>query len=252
MTLLALQDFGVSRGGKQVLNGISLAIGKGEVVGLIGPNGAGKTTLMRAALGLIPATGHSSLAAMTSRDRGKAAAWMPQSREIAWPVDVETLVRLGRTPYRSARQQLTPTDTAAVDRAIGQMDLQNYRHRVATQLSGGEQARVLIARSLAQEAPLLMADEPTAGLDPAHQIATMQTFSGLAETGRSVLVSLHDLGLAARHCTRLVILHNGAIAADGPPIQVLTPTLIHAAFGISAHLEVTPKGIVFQPLEVLP
>ena len=98
---------------------------------------------------------------------------------------------------------------------------------------------------------MLMADEPTAGLDPAHQIATMQSFAALATEGKSVLVSLHDLGMAARHCTRLVILGQGGIAADGPARAVLTPDLIKAAFGISAHLEDTPNGIIFQPLEVL-
>lgn len=251
MNLLSLNDFAVKRSGKQILQGINLTVQPGEVVGLIGPNGAGKTTLMRAALGLIPAQGRSTLAALSARARGQAAAWMPQSREIAWPVSVETLIRLGRTPHLAAGQKPTDADAAAVERAIARMGLQDYRDRIATQLSGGEQARVLIARSLAQEAPLLMADEPTAGLDPAHQIATMQTFAALARTGHSVLVSLHDLGLAARHCTRLVILHGGGIAADGPPRDVLTADLIRAAFGISAHLQETPNGIIFQPLEVL-
>ncbi len=251
MKLLSLHGFGVRRGARQILSGIALDIAPGEVVGLIGANGAGKTTLMRAALGLIPAQGHSSLAVMPARARGKAAAWMPQSREIAWPVNVETLIRLGRTPHLGAGQKQTDADARAVERAIVRMGLETYRNRIATRLSGGEQARVLIARSLAQEAPLLMADEPTAGLDPAHQIATMQSFAQLAAEGQSVLVSLHDLGLAARHCTRLVILHNGCIAADGPPRDVLTPDLIRAAFGISAHLEQTPNGIIFQPLEVL-
>lgn len=251
MSLLSLKDFGVKRGGKQILSGVTLDIQPSEIVGLIGPNGAGKTTLMRAALGLLPSSGFSSLSLLSSRARGKAAAWMPQSREIAWSVDVETLIQLGRTPYLGAGRKLSGTDLAAVERAVRRMGLENYLRRTATQLSGGEQARVLIARSLAQEAPLLMADEPTAGLDPAHQIATMQTFARLAQDGRSVLVSLHDLGLAARHCTRLVILHNGGIAADGPPREVLTPDLIRAAFGISAHLEMTPNGVIFQPLEVL-
>ena len=146
---------------------------------------------------------------------------------------------------------MSGADQAAVERAIARMGLEPFRHRITTRLSGGEQARVLIARSLAQEAPLLLADEPTAGLDPAHQIATMQTFGQLAAEGRSVLVSLHDLGLAARHCTRLVILHDGGIAADGAPRDVLTPDLIRAAFGISAHLQETPEGLIFQPLEVL-
>ena len=123
--------------------------------------------------------------------------------------------------------------------------------RPATQLSGGEQARVLIARALAQDTPLLMADEPIAGLDPAHQMATMETFERLAGQGKSVLVSLHDLGLAVRHCTRLVLLGQGRLVADGPPQEVLTPARLAEVFGIRAIFEQTENGLVYQPLEVI-
>jgi len=110
---------------------------------------------------------------------------------------------------------------------------------------------VLIARALAQETPLILADEPIAGLDPAHQIATMALLRGLARGGQGILVSLHDLGLAARYCTRLVLLHRGLVAADGPPGEVLSPALLARVFGIRAHFTQTPDGPVFQPLEVL-
>ncbi|MDR6266638.1 ABC transporter ATP-binding protein [Roseobacter sp. N2S] len=251
MTLLSLENLSVTRRNRAILNGISLTIGAGELVGIIGPNGAGKTTLMRAALGLIPFAGRSSLAEMSPRAKGRAVAWMPQSREIAWPIDVETLVMLGRTPHLGAGQRPQDTDHAAVEKALQRMELTPFRNRTTTRLSGGEQARVLIARALAQETPLLMVDEPIAGLDPAHQIATMQTFGTLAQEGHSVLVSLHDLGLAARHCTRLIVIDKGRIAADGPPLDVLTPDLIRDTFGISAFLQDTPQGLVFQPLQVV-
>lgn len=251
MTLLSLENLSVTRRNRAILNGISLTIGAGELVGIIGPNGAGKTTLMRAALGLIPFAGRSSLAEMSPRAKGRAVAWMPQSREIAWPIDVETLVMLGRTPHLGAGQRPQDTDRSAVEKALQRMELTPFRNRTTTRLSGGEQARVLIARALAQETPLLMVDEPIAGLDPAHQIATMQTFGTLAQEGHSVLVSLHDLGLAARHCTRLIVIDKGGIAADGPPLDVLTPDLIRDTFGISAFLQDTPQGLVFQPLQVV-
>lgn len=251
MTLLTLTDFGVARGKRDILRGINLTVGPRELVGIIGPNGAGKTTLMRAALGLIDRTGHSSVAALTPRARGRAVAWMPQSREIAWPVAVETLVMLGRTPHLGAGQRPSNADLAAVARAMRRMDLDAFRGRTATRLSGGEQARVLIARALAQETPLLMADEPIAGLDPAHQLATMQSFADLTHEGHSVIVSLHDLGLAARYCTRLIVLDKGGIAADGPPLDVLTEGLVRRVFGIRAYLARTPDGLVFQPLEVV-
>jgi iron complex transport system ATP-binding protein len=252
MTLMTVQDLSVALQGRMVLRGVTLSVGKGECVGLLGPNGAGKSTLMRAMLGLIPHRGSSSIAALPHRARARAAAWMPQAREIAWPVTVETLVTLGRIPHLAPGQRPAEADRAQVEAALAAMDLGALRHRDATRLSGGEQARVLIARVLAQDTPLILADEPVAGLDPGHQIATMATFAALAQAGRGVIVALHDLGLAARHCTRLILLHGGEIAADGPPEQVLTPDLMARVFGIRAFLAHTPDGLVFQPLAVLP
>ncbi len=252
VSLLSLVRLGVRRDGRRLLDDVTLTIRAGELVGLIGPNGAGKTTLLRAAAGLLPHDGHSSLSAMPARARGRAMAWLPQAREIAWPVDVTTLVALGRTPHLGAGQRATDADRAAVARALHRLDLDALRDRPATRLSGGEQARVLIARALAQETPLLMADEPVAGLDPAHQIAAMQTFQALAADGRAVLVSLHDLGLAARHCTRLVVLSRGRVVADGPPAAVLTEALVRDVFGITAWFQDTAQGPVFQPLDVVP
>ncbi len=251
MTLLSLSDLSVRLRGRDVLGGVTFDIGPGEVVGLIGPNGAGKTTLMRAALGLLPARGHSSLAALPPRARARAAAWMPQAREIAWPVSVETLVTLGRIPHMAGGQRPTPADVAAVDRALAAMGLESFRHRTATRLSGGEQARALIARALAQDTPLVVADEPIAGLDPAHQISTMKSFARIADEGRATLVSIHDLGLAARHCTRLVLLDGGRVAADGPPGEVLTPARLAEVFHVRGFFETTAEGPVFQALDVI-
>jgi iron complex transport system ATP-binding protein len=251
MTLVSVSGLGVRRRGRPVLQDIGLNVGGGELVGLIGANGAGKTTLMRAILGLLPHEGRSSVAAMPPSARARHVAWMPQSREIAWPVSVETLVMLGRIPHLGPGQRPSEGDRAAVDRAIATLELGPFRHRPATELSGGEQARVLIARALAQETPVLMADEPIAGLDPEHQIATMRVFAALAAQGRAVLVSLHDLGLAVRHCTRLIVLDRGRIVADGPPRTVLTPQRLRESFRISAWFQDTDRGAVFQPLEVL-
>ncbi len=252
MTLLALRDLGVTRNARSVLSGISLTVEPGECIGLIGPNGAGKTTLLRAALGLLPGSGTSSLATLPPMQRARLAAWMPQSREINWPVTVETLIALGRIPHLPRGARLRAPDQQAVDAAIARMGLEPLRQHIATHLSGGEQARVLIARALAQATPLLLADEPIAGLDPASQIATMQVFATLAREGSTTIVSLHDLGLAARHCTRLLMLNAGRLVADGPPAKVLTPENMAQVFGISAYYGHTDQGTVFQPLEVLP
>lgn len=250
MTRLTLEALSVALRGRAVLRDVSLRLEAGECVGLIGPNGAGKTTLMRAALGLVPATGHSSLADLPPKLRARAAAWLPQAREIAWPVSVERLVTLGRLPYLRAGQLAGEADRAAVHDALAALDLIQFTNRPATELSGGEQARVLIARALVQNAPMILADEPVAGLDPAHQITTMQTFRDLAAEGRAVLVSLHDLGLALRYCTRLLMLDDGRIVADGAPSEVLTPARLARVFGIEAILEDGPNGPVFQPLRV--
>lgn len=241
MTLMTLENMSVTLRGRNVLTGVSLGISAGEVVGLIGRNGVGKTTLMRAALGLIPASGHSSLAEMSPNARAKAVAWMPQTREIAWPVSVADLVALGRLPHDDQ-------NPAPVEAALRHMALDSLRNRRATNLSGGEQARALIARALAQETPLLMADEPIAGLDPAHQIATMEVFAGIAATGRGVMLTLHDIGLAARHCSRLIILSEGGILADGPPAKVLSEETLARAFGITAFHASSSDGPIFQPM----
>ena len=251
MSLLTVEHLSVTRRGRCVLDDVSFDIQPGEFVGLLGPNGTGKTSLMRAALGLIASQGRSSLMQMPADKRARAVAWMPQSREIAWPIPVERLVALGRLPHLPAGQRLPRADQDLVDKAIRRMGLEPFRHRAASRLSGGEQARALIARAMAQDTPLLMADEPAAGLDPAHQIATMQVFADLARDGRAALVSLHDLGLAARHCTRLILLAEGGILADGTPAEVLTPDLMARAFGISVWHQQTAQGPVFQPLAVL-
>ncbi|MDO5527891.1 MAG: ABC transporter ATP-binding protein [Paracoccus sp. (in: a-proteobacteria)] len=243
---VVLDKLTVRRGARVVLNAASLTLDQGELVGLIGPNGAGKTTLMRAAMGLIPADGQSSLAALPPGRRALAAAWLPQSRDVVWPVSAEKLVRLGRIPHR--RPDAAP---AAIRAAMERMGVTALGNRPVTELSGGEQARVLIARALAQETPVLLADEPIAGLDPAHQIGAMQTFRALADEGRAVMASLHDLGLAARFCTRLVLLDGGRIAADGPPAAVLTPELLARVFGVTGYFAETPDGPVFQPMRVL-
>lgn len=251
MNLLSLDRLSVSLRGRPVLREVSFTIGLGECVGLLGPNGAGKSSLMRAALGLIPHQGTSSLARMAPAARARTAAWMPQAREIAWPVTVETLVMLGRLPHLAGGQSPSDTDHAAVETALEAMNITTFRDRPATELSGGEQARVLIARALAQDTPLIVADEPVAGLDPAHQIATMGTFARLARAGHGVLVSLHDLGLAARHCSRLILLSEGRVAADGSPSEVLTHDQVAAVFGIRAFYRDTEDGPVFQALEVI-
>ena len=256
MTLLSGSDLHVSLGGKEVLHGLTFEVAAGEFVGLIGPNGAGKSTLLRAILGLVPSHGRVAIGggdstAMSAMERARHLAYLPQEREIAWPVSVEMLVSLGRAPHRPAFAALTHEDKAIIERAMRRMEVEAFRDRPATQLSGGEKARVLIARALAQDAPLLLADEPAAGLDPSHQIALMRTFSGLAGEGRAVIASMHDLGLAARWCTRLILLDKGVIVMDGPPRQVLTQEVIRGVYGVETYLGEAKGVFIVQPLDVV-
>ncbi|MCB9931065.1 MAG: ABC transporter ATP-binding protein [Alphaproteobacteria bacterium] len=254
MNLLTVADLSVRRGTTTVLHGAALSVAPGEVVGLIGPNGAGKTTLLRAALGLIPRAGGTvtlggdALDALPPPERARRAAWLPQERDIAWPIAVERLVALGRLPHRGGLARASAADRKAVAEAMATMGVAALAGRPATALSGGERARVLIARALAQQAPLLVADEPAAGLDPAHQLGLMEAFRRLAGDRRGVLVSLHDLGLAARWCDRLVLLHRGGIAAAGPPAAVLTAERLHAVYGIRARVSEDSDGLTVRVL----
>jgi iron complex transport system ATP-binding protein len=257
MRLLEARRLEVSLSGRRILDRIDLAIETGTFVGLIGPNGAGKTTLMRALAGLLPYSGEvviggRPLAQLSERERALAIAYMAQSRDIAWPLSVEAVVALGRLPHRPPFTGLGAWDREVVDRVIAEMELAELRRRPATELSGGEIARVMMARALAQETCVVIADEPTSGLDPAHQIALMQVFRRLAAAGRSVIASLHELGLAARWCDRLLLVDKGRIVADGAPEQVLTPANLGAVYRIDAYLGHDAGGLLLVPTGLTP
>lgn len=256
MTLLSVSSLSASLGGKPVLKDISFAICAGELVGLLGPNGAGKSALLRSILGLVPSQGEIAMssrpaAALSMVERARLVAYLPQDREIAWGMAVEELISLGRTPHRTTFAGLGRDDHAAIQRAMRRMEVEHLRHRAATELSGGEKARVLIARALAQDAPLLLADEPTAGLDPSHQMALMRIFTELAGEGHAVVASLHDLGLAARWCSRLLLVDGGAIVADGPPETVLSPERLRQVYGVEAYFGEAAGKLILQPFDVM-
>jgi iron complex transport system ATP-binding protein len=255
MTLLSVSSLDTSLGGKPILRDISFGIRPGEFVGLLGPNGAGKSTLLKSILGLVPSRGEVIIAGrpaggLASVERARLVAYLPQEREVAWGIRVEELVALGRMPHRPAFAGLGADDAAAIERAIQRMEVAGLRGRPVTELSGGEKARVLIARVLAQDAPLLLADEPTAGLDPSHQIALMRIFAGLAGEGRAIVASLHDLGLAARWCSRLILVDRGAIVADGAPEAVLSADRLRQVFCVEAYFGQAAGRMIVQPLDV--
>jgi iron complex transport system ATP-binding protein len=251
MSMIQAKSVGARLGSREVLHDVSLSVGRGEIVGLLGPNGAGKSTLMRAIVGQTGFTGAIAIdgrdvTGLSAADRARHVAYLPQQRVIGWPIRVIDLVRLGRLPWQGSTSAAQDDD--ACRDALGMMDASDLADRTATALSGGEQARVLAARAIAQATPLIVADEPVAGLDPAHQMTMMRGFRDLAAQGRSVLVSLHDLTLAARWCDRLVVLAGGTVAAAGEPAAVMTTTLLRDVFGIVARVERDEHGLMLTPL----
>jgi iron complex transport system ATP-binding protein len=210
-----------------VLSGINATIEAGELVGLIGPNGAGKTSLLRVLAHLLaPSSGvvrcdGRPLGDYSPVERAQRIAYLAQGGEVHWPMTVEKLVALGRLPHRGSWERPPEADRDAIEAAIQATDVGEFRERTLATLSSGERMRVLFARVLAVGSPILLADEPIAALDPFHQLRMIEVLREAAHGGRAVVAVLHDLTLAARFCDRLLLLHDGAILADGPPGVVL-------------------------------
>lgn len=238
---LTLADLRVTLAGRRVVDGVSLDVERGQIVALLGPNGAGKTSLMRAALGLLEFTGGVQLGdadprALSLRQRALRAAYLPQRPQSIWPINVEHLVALGRFAHGAAPDRLNAVDQAAVDAALEACALTPMRSRRTDELSGGEKARAHLARALAQRAPLLVLDEPTAGLDPAQALAVADVLRAHAQEG-AVLFSTHDVALAVRVADQIVLMRDGKVIAQGAPREALTPQALRDAYGREGSLE---------------
>jgi iron complex transport system ATP-binding protein len=244
--------------GREVLRGLTLAAEPGQLTAIIGRNGAGKTTLLKVLAGLVAPHGGTALlggADIATWDRGqlaRALAYLPQERLVHWALTARAVVALGRLPYQPFGAGESDADSAAVDAALAAMDVGHLAQRPVPELSGGERARVLVARALAQEPRVLLADEPAAGLDPAHQLILFQHLAALAAAGRTVVVALHDLSLAARFCHTIALVHEGRTLAAGTAQEVLSPAHLAAAYGITARYRSIEGVPVVLPLDVLP
>lgn len=237
--LLSLSIATVTRGTAPILSDVSFGARAGEFIGVVGPNGAGKSTLLRALVGLEPLAGGSCLienapvSALSPRERARRLSYLPQLREVAWDMTAEAVVALGRFAYGAAHR-LSPEDGAAINRAIAAAGADAFRTRIVTSLSGGEQARIHLARAFAGATPILIADEPISALDPRGQLAIMTALKSRAEEGGLVVAALHELDLAVRFCTRMLVISEGRLVADAAPEEALSPATIQSVFGVSA------------------
>ena len=247
---LAIDGLSVRFGDRTVLDGVSFQAAAGEFVCVLGPNGAGKSTMLRAIAGLVPAKGRivldgADLASRPAMTRARLVAYLPQGHVAHWPLSVRDTVAIGRVPHGARTGRLSAGDLAIIERALAAVDATALAERPVTELSGGERARVMLARALAVEAPVLLADEAVAALDPGHQLTVMALLRDIASKGAIVLAALHDLTLAARFATRIVVLDHGRLAANGKASEAMAPELLARVFGIrAAYLEHDGLGVV--------
>jgi iron complex transport system ATP-binding protein len=245
---LTLSGVAVALGGRPVLRGVDLAVAPGEVVGLVGPNGAGKTTLLRLASRVLePDAGElrldgRPLAAWGRRELSRKIAVVPQDTAVPFPFRAGELVMMGRAPHQPLVGLDGARDVVHAREALARLGIEHLADRSVFALSGGERQLVAFARALAQQAELLLLDEPTAFLDLRHRVDVLRVVRELASRGRAALVVSHDLNLAARSCDRIALLRDGVIAAVGPPAEVVTADLLAETYGIDAEILTAEDG----------
>jgi iron complex transport system ATP-binding protein len=255
MTALALDRVSVTLGGAQILDKVTYSVETGEWVALIGPNGAGKTTALRAVAGLVPYDGglrvfDHDAAAVARKELARQVALVPQVPLIPGDITVREYVLLGRTPHLGYFGTERRADHRAADHALEQLDLIPFARRRLDTLSGGERQRATLARALAQDAPLLLLDEPTAALDMGRQQQVLEIVDRLrAEHGLTVLSTMHDLTLAGQYADRLLLLDSGRLVAAGRADEVLTRALITEHYGAEVEVVDAPgSGFVVVPV----
>ena len=245
MSVLATNMLSVQLGDRAVLNGVSIQVAAGEFVLLAGRNGAGKSTLLRCLIGALePNMGivklnDKPIVNWLPRDRAREVAFVPQDTDVPFDFTGRELVTMGRHPHRGRAEALRSQDMNAVNRALELLDATTFADRPVTTLSGGEQRRVAVARSLATEAKILLLDEPTNNLDLEHAHQLVNLLRKLADEGHGVLVASHDLNLFAAHSDRVVLLHEGRALVDAPPEEALSAQHVKTVFGVESRTPTT-------------
>jgi iron complex transport system ATP-binding protein len=234
---LTLRNVGVALSGKPIVNDVSFDIQPGTLFGILGPNGAGKTTLLKAIAGLIPhqgliAYGERDLSTLEARQRARLIAYVPQRSQLSAALSAASVVAQGRYCHGSDLGALSALDREAIDHALHTVNARGLSNRPFTELSGGEQRRVLLARALATQAPVILLDEPTASLDIAHALTLFHHMKHLAREGRTLVVVLHDLSDASTWCEHLALLSAGTLVAQGKPESVLSADRIREIYGV--------------------
>lgn len=246
--MIRWEDVEVHYGGKKALGPVSLSVADGEWVGLIGPNGAGKSSLLKAAIGVVSHLGTISLGGRARRS-GLDIAWMPQRPHLPEEMGVSDYVMLGRTPHLGFLAAETRHDVETVRSALERLDLVSLARRPLGTLSGGEAQRAVLARALAQEAPVLLLDEPTASLDIGHAVEVLEVVDALRRAeGLTVVSAAHDLTLAGRYADRLALVSAGVMVADGKPEEVLTEQTLQAHYGAGIRVLADRDGPVVVPV----
>ena len=243
--LLDVQGLQAGYGGRQVLREVSFRAGSGELIGLIGPNGAGKSTLLKSLRGLLPAEGHikikgKSIGDYIPQDMARVVAYLPQHSHVPFAFTVREVVLMGRAPHLRWWQREGEQDVRIADAAMEYMAVTDLADKPVNALSGGQRQRVLLAKILAQQTPLLFLDEPASGLDLFYQEELFRFCRELCQAGRTILLVVHDLALAARFCSRLLLIGSGALLADGSPQEVLQPQLLSQAYGVPVYVDFHP------------
>ncbi len=250
---IAVDAVSVRLGGRVVVDAVSLAVEPGEWLGVAGPNGAGKTTLLRVLAGLQAHDGSVdvdgvAVSGMGRRDQARAIALVPQNPVLPEQMRVYDYVLLGRTPHLGRRLAVTVGDERVAAAVVERLGLAEFAARPLGALSGGERQRAVIGRALAQNTSILLLDEPTASLDLGHQQDVLELIDGLRrEHGLTVVMTMHDLTLAAQFADRLALLAGGRLVALGPPAEALGPELLGIVYGADVTVIETPGGPVVVP-----